>query len=204
MIYLSGAVYKPILTWEHGGIVLTPEMGNCPNLEGVTWLADNGCYTAGARFSTDKWLQFLWKWRDQGHCVMAVAPDVPFDMGATLKRSIPLFPLIRRYGYPIGLAIQNGIEHCHISWEEFDAVFIAGDKAFKTSRIAREICDEAKRQGKHVHIARRNSYKALQEAQGMQADTVDGTYLAFGPDKNWPKLQKWFTQLRPETQMELW
>jgi hypothetical protein len=83
-------------------------------------------------------------------------------------------------------------------------VFIAGDKIFKTSRIAREVCDEAKAQGKHIHIARRNSYKALQEAQGMGADTCDGTFLKYAPDINWLRMQWWFTQLKPQTQMELW
>src|SRR5690348_16639106 len=72
------------------------------------------------------------------------------------------------------------------------AVFIAGDKAFKTSPIAYQVIREAKRHKKHVHIARRNSLRAVQEAYDMGADTVDGTYLKYGPDINWHKMQNWF------------
>lgn len=204
MIYLSGAVRPEIMHWQHGGLMLTPEMGNAPRLDGVLWAADNGCYTAGDRFSAIRWLGFLRRWQGEGTCLFAVAPDVPFDMDATLERSLPYLPVIRSLGYPAALAIQNGVERVTLPWDELDAVFIAGDKAFKTCRIARAICEEARARGKHIHIARRNSYKALQEAQGMGAGSCDGTFLKFGPDKNWPRLQWWFTQLKPHTQMELW
>lgn len=204
MRYLSGVVYVPVGKWEHGGYMLTPEMGNAPDLSGVVWAADNGCYTAGDRFSVKKWLRFLKKWQGQGNCCFAVAPDVPFNMKETLKQSLPYMDSIRNLGYPAALAIQNGVEHCSLCWDDFDAIFIAGDKEFKTSRIARGICEQAVTRGKHIHIARRNSCRALQEAQGMYADTCDGTYLRFGPDKNWPKMQAWFSQLKPETQMKLW
>jgi hypothetical protein len=204
MIYLSGAVYPAILRWRHGGIMLTPEMGNAPDLEGVCWAADNGCYTAGNRFSEAKWIRFLKKWQGQGTCFFAVAPDVPFDMDATWERSRSYLPVIRNLGYPAALAIQNGVISSRLPWDAFDAIFIAGDKRFKTSRLAREVCEQAKVRGKHIHIARRNSAKSLQEAQGMWADTCDGTFLKYGPDKNWPRLQDWFMRLQPHTQMELW
>jgi len=204
MMYLSGVVYPPVLHWHYGGIMLTPEMGNTPCLDGVVWAADNGCYTAGDRFSSENWLKFLRYWRGHGKCLFAVAPDVPFDMEATLERSVPFLPAIRALGYPAALAIQNGVEKCALPWDDFDAVFIAGDKPFKTCRIAREICEEAKARGKHIHIARRNSAKALQEAQGMGTDTCDGTFLRFGPNKNWLRMQRWFIVLQPHTQMELW
>lgn len=204
MIYLSGCVYEPIMHYEHGGIMLTPEMGNAPNLDGVTWAADNGCYSAQERFSVERWLRFLRKWQGQGKCLFAVAPDIPFDMIGTLERSLPYLATIRSLGYPSALAIQNGVEHVSLPWDDFDCVFIAGTKAFKTCRIARDVCEEAKSRGKHIHLARRNSQKGLQEAWGMGADSADGTYLKYGPDKNWPKLQRWFDNLKPSTQMELW
>lgn len=204
MRYLSGVVYPDVVYWQHGGLMLTPETGryNTLCLDGVHWAADNGCFSD--KFSEKRWLRFLAKWQGKGHCYFAVAPDVPFDMQATLKRSTPFFPILRDMGYPIGLAIQNGIENVELNWDNFDAIFIAGDKAFKTGRVARGICEEAKKRKKHIHIARRNSRKALQEAQGMYANTVDGTYLRFSPDRNWEHMQKWFSALKQETQMELW
>lgn len=205
MIYLSGVVYAPILHWQYGGLMLTPERwGKVDMDERIVWAADNGCYTAGERFSEERWIKFLLSYQGQGRCLFAVAPDVPFDMDATWERSRGYLSLIRNLGYPAALAIQNGVIPSRLSWDAFDAVFIAGDKAFKTSRVAREVCEQAKVCGKHIHIARRNSARALQEAQGMNADSVDGTHLRFAPDKEWPIMQQWFALLKPHTQMELW
>ena len=197
MRYLSGSPYAPCMAWERGGAMFTPEMGNRLDLRGVTWAADNGCYTAGARFSADRWLTFLKRWRGQGDCLFAVLPDVPFDHDATLARSLPYVEPVRQLGYPVAFAIQNGASVAHIPWETIDAVFIAGDKRFKTGLTAWEVCREAKRLGKHVHIARRNSRRAMQAAHDMGADTIDGTFLKYAPDYNWLRLQRWFQQFCP-------
>jgi len=175
--------------------MLTPEMGNCPELDGVCWGADNGCYTAAERFSVERWLSFLEKWQGKGRCLFAVAPDVPFDMAATWERSKPFLPVIRELGYPAALAIQNGVDVHALDWDTFDAVFIAGTKAFKTGGDAYEVIRAAKRRGIFVHMARRNSYKAVQEAFDLGADSCDGTFLRFSPDFNWPRMQVWFDKL---------
>lgn len=204
MRYLSGVVYDPVLRWEHGGLMLTPEMGNRPDLDGVCWGADNGCYTAAHRFTLRRWLSFLAKWQGQGRCLFAVAPDVPFDMAATWERSKSLLPVIRRLGYPAAIAIQNGVDVRALQWDAFDAVFIAGTKQFKTSGPAYEVIREAKRRGVFVHMARRNSYKAIQEAFDLGADSCDGTFLAFAPDFNWPRMQRWFDKLCSHVHVQQW
>lgn len=203
MRYLSGSPYPACMRWARGGLMFTPEMGNTPDLTGVTWAADNGCYTAGDRFSADRWLAFLARWRGQGRCLFAVLPDVPFDHDATLARSLPYVEPVRALGYRPALAIQNGASVAHIPWEQIDAVFIAGDKPFKTSATAWLVCREAKRQRKHIHIARRNSQRAMQAAYDMGADTIDGTFLKFAPDHNWLRLQRWFTAFCPHAATEL-
>ena len=202
MRYLSGVPYAPALRWQYGGLMLTPEMGNTPDLAGVTWAADNGCYTAGERFTAPRWLTFLRRWAGHGACAFAVAPDVPFDAAATWERSAPYLPQIRALGYRAALAVQNGITA--IDWPAIDAVFIAGTKEFKTSRTAWEVCREAQRRGKWVHIARRNSWRAVQAAYDMGADSVDGTFLRFAPDHNWLRMQSWFERLCPHTQLAYW
>ena len=195
MIYFSGAVYRLCMYSSFGGICLTPEMGNTPDLSFVRWIADNGCYTAGLRFSPVRWLSFLARWQGQGYCAFAVAPDVPFDMGATLIRSTPFLQCVRDMGYPVALAIQNGVEDFPLDWDSFDAVFIAGDKAFKTSRVAWDVIQAARKQDKWIHIARRNSLKAVQQAYDMGADSCDGTFLKYAPDANWVRMQRWFSHL---------
>jgi hypothetical protein len=144
MRYLSGALYPLVMRWEHGGIMYTPEMRNALDLNDVVWAADNGCYTAGDRFIPGKWLHFLERWSGHGHCQFAVLPDVPFNMDATIARSMPYANDVRARGYPIGLAIQNGAHPQRLPWDDIDAVFIAGDVPFKTSSVAWQVCREAK------------------------------------------------------------
>lgn len=42
-----------------------------------------------------------------------------------------------------------------------------------------------------VHMGRVNSKKRLDTARAMGCDSVDGTYLTFGPDTNLPRLLSW-------------
>jgi hypothetical protein len=48
--------------------------------------------------------------------------------------------------------------------------------------------------GKGTHMGRVNSNRRLQYAATIGCDSADGTYLAFGPDQNLPRLLWW---LRP-------
>jgi hypothetical protein len=202
--YLSGVPYADVMRWEQGGVMFTPEMGNRLDLSGVTWAADNGCYTSGARFDVGRWLAFLESWHGHGSCLFAVLPDVPFDHDATIKRSLPHVEAVRQLGYRPALAIQNGADVAHIPWETIEAVFIAGDKSFKTSTAAWMICREAKRRRLHVHIARRNSKRAMQAAYDMGADTIDGTFLKYAPDFNWQRMQRWFREFCPHDKLTIW
>jgi len=52
---------------------------------------------------------------------------------------------------------------------------------------------EAKRRGKWAHMGRVNGRSRLLAAVGAGCDSVDGTYLAFGPDTNLPKLLRWLS-----------
>ena len=218
MRYLSGAPHPDAMRWEYGGVMFTPEMRNRLDLSGVTWAADNGCYTAGARFSIERWLAFLTRWRGQGSCLFAVLPDAPFSHADTLTCSLPHVASVRDMGYTPALAIQEGATVETIPWDcGIGAIFIAGGKprpaplslwgdatprmpptrAFKTSDEVKRIVREAKRRGFYVHSARCNSRKALQAAYDVGADSVDGTYLRFAPDKNWKRLQGWLADLCP-------
>lgn len=45
-------------------------------------------------------------------------------------------------------------------------------------------------------MGRVNSGRRLRTAAWFGADSVDGTYLAFGPDTNLPRIQGWLDHLR--------
>lgn len=79
------------------------------------------------------------------------------------------------------------------TWDELDALFIGGTTAWKLGRHARTLVREAKLRGKHVHMGRVNSGARWRYAEHIGCDSVDGTYLVFGPDENLPKLLAWTT-----------
>lgn len=182
------------------GYIDTPAQGN-KRPEGVTWCADNGCYS-------DKWDEAKW-WKflvDNAYaakeCLFAVAPDVVGDALATTIRSRPWLAKIRELGYPVAYVAQDGIEGLRgttvsggltfpIPWSSFDCLFIGGTTEWKLGPVARDLVTEAKRRGKWVHMGRVNSERRYEYARAIGCDSADGTYLTFGPDANLPKLLAW-------------
>jgi hypothetical protein len=171
------------------GFIDTPAQGNA-RPDGVDWVADNGAFSDN--FDEVKWLRFL---IDNAHradsCRFAVAPDVVGDAQATLARSAPWMPRIRALGYPVAFVGQDGQEDLPVPWDEFDALFIGGSTEWKLGRHARALVKEAKSRGKWVHMGRVNSRQRYRYAEHIGCDSVDGTYLTFGPDVNLPKLLSW-------------
>lgn len=175
------------------GYIDTPAQGN-KRPTGVTWIADNGAFSD--RFDETKWWRFL---TSNAHaadtCAFAVAPDVVGDAQATLERSTPWLPKIRALGYPVAFVAQDGLEELPIPWDDFDALFIGGTDNFKLGPHARTITTQAKQHGKWVHMGRVNSQRRFMYATAIGCDSVDGTYLTFGPDTNLPKLLAWLRTL---------
>lgn len=170
------------------GFIDTPAQGN-KRPDGVAWCADNGCFGKGYP-GDDKWLAWL-AGQDPTGCLFATAPDVVGDAAATLARSAPFLPKIRALGYPAALVAQDGLESLDVPWDEFDVLFIGGTTAWKMGRHARRLIAQAKAHGKRVHMGRVNSQRRYTYARHLGCDSVDGTYLIYGPDVNLPKLLAW-------------
>jgi hypothetical protein len=180
------------------GYIDTPAQGN-HRPAGVVWCADNGAFSD--RWNADRW----WAWLqanadDASDCAFAVAPDVVGDAAATLERSRPWLARIRDLGYPAAYVAQDGWDPDVVPWDEIDALFIGGSTEFKLGPVAADAAAEAKRRGLWVHIGRVNSLKRLRYAASIGADSVDGTYLTFGPDQNLPKLLGWLEALDADQQ----
>lgn len=183
-------------------MIATPAQGNAIP-DGGVWCSDNGCFGNGYP-GDNGYLAYLADRAGQGaRCVFAVAPDVPFDMTASLSRSRPMLAPIRALGFPVALAAQNGAENMALPWDEFDALFLGGDTAWKLGEHARDLTAEARARGKHVHMGRVNSLKRLRIAASMGCHSADGTFLAFGPDKNLPQLLRWLRDCHVQ-QEALW
>lgn len=183
----SGPKVRQAMTDGLLGLINTPD-SNYTNPPGVPWCADNACFSG--RFDEDRW----WAWlsrQDPTDCLFAVAPDVVGDAAATLDRSLPWLPRIRALGFRPAFVAQDGLENLDVPWDEFDCLFIGGTTAWKLSRHAHDLAREAKARGKWLHMGRVNSRRRWLIADYFGCDSVDGTYLAFGPDTNLPALLSW-------------
>jgi hypothetical protein len=176
--------------------MLTPMMGNkLP--ERRTWAADTGCFAAPERYDTAAYLAWLRDRRSAApRCLFATAPDVVGDAAATLERATPVLPMIRAEGYPAALVAQDGLESLDVPWNTFDCLFIGGTTAWKLSEAAYGLIAAAKAREKHVHVGRVNSLRRLRTMAIAGVDSADGTFLAFGPDANLPRLAHWLRALK--------
>lgn len=201
MWYLSGAPHPKALTIPKVGFMLTPAMKNKIDFTDVTWAADNGRFSSPDDYTDKAFLQWLDERKGKGECLFACAPDVLADPVATLKDSIPMLPVIRRRGYKAALVAQDGQEYLPVPWGELDALFIGGTTIWKLSSGAEALVREAKRRGKWVHMGRVNSWVRVRYAASIGCDSVDGTYLKFGPDANIGHLRDWQTNLQRGRQL---
>lgn len=178
------------------GCMTTPAQGNVIP-DGAEYACDNGKFGKGWP-GADRWYQWLADTVDRygaDRCLWAVAPDKPFDAVGTLAESRPWLAKIRELGIPAAFAAQDGCENGLIPWGEFDVLFIAGSTEWKIGPVAERLSREAKARGLQIHMGRVNSRLRLGIAEWFGCDSADGTYLAFGPDKNLARLTGWLDEL---------
>jgi hypothetical protein len=175
-------------------MIATPAQGNrLP--DGVRWCADNGCYGKGYPGDLG-WVKWLASYtvEQRARCAFAVAPDVVGDAAATIARSVPFLPYIRALGYPAAFAAQDGLENLDVPWDQFDVLFIGGTTDWKLSLFAFLLTVEARARGKRVHMGRVNSGRRFRYAEAIGCDSVDGTFLAFGPHRRLPDVLAWLRE----------
>lgn len=203
----SGPRVREVMATGLLDMITTPAQGNrLP--DDVHWAADNGCFGDGFP-GYGKWITWLEGYRDRaGRCRFVVAPDVfrpdlgVGDAEATIARSLPWLRAIRYLGYPAAMVAQDGLERLDVPWGEFDALFLGGSTRWKLGQYAADLTAQAKARGKWVHMGRVNSHARLRHARDIGCDSVDGTFLAFGPDVNLPQLLAWLRDL--DAQPALW
>lgn len=189
----SGPTVRDAMTAGTLGQIATPAAGNRVQ-PGVDWIADNAVF-AGKYPGHAAYLAWLAERAEFApRCRFVVAPDVVADAAATLALSAPMLPRIRALGFPVALVAQDGLEDLVVPWGAFDCLFIGGSTEWKLGPTARALTAEAKRRGVWVHMGRVNSRQRLQYAMAIGCDSVDGTYLAFGPHRNLPTLLGWLRE----------
>lgn len=196
MMYLSGKLQPDL-----------PAMLSHPDSHyppaGQPWAADNGRFAKPDAYTDASYL--TWLRRLAGHrdrCLFATAPDVVGDAQATLDLSLPMFASIHEEGYPAAFVAQDGLIERMVPWTLFETLFIGGTTQWKLSHRAERLISHAKKHGKWVHMGRVNSLKRFRIAAALGCDSVDGTFLAFGPDRRRPELDHWIAD--HATRPSLW
>lgn len=200
--YLTGVstpIVRPVARKHNLGLLLTPDTHYEKQVDDYPfWAADNACFNHPERFVVTDYLRWLSRFpvAQRARCLFATAPDVVGNAAATLERSLPVLPLLRSLGYPAALVAQDGLELLPVPWGRFDVLFIGGTTEWKLSAAAQQLAAQARQRGKRVHMGRVNSFKRLKLADDFGCDTVDGTFLKFGPTQNLSRLLAWFDKLR--------
>lgn len=203
MFYLSGSL-QPDLEHPRLGWMLTPEMGQMPPHRGW-WAADNGCYTHPERFEWARYERWLRRWQAAASARMlfAVIPDVPRDMDATLARFEEYRGRMTDVVPRVALATQDGMHPEDVPWQDIDALFIGGSTEWKLGQESAALCGVARERGLWVHMGRVNTERRIKAAQSMGCDSVDGTFLRYGPDINWPRLERWLAETERQPAMRI-
>lgn len=225
MLYLSGVTNDRVqarLVAAGVGVLLQPRTGYVERARAFpAFAADNGCFSMTYDFDEGRWFRWLQGVPRLG-CVFAGAPDVVSDHYATRERSGPWLERIREAGFPAAFVGQNGAHTWNMPWDDFDVLFLGGSPEclpcgyirpvhefgrkrcpfcdtplveWKLGKVAALLTAAAKRRGKWVHMGRVNSCKRLKYADAIGCDSADGTFLAYGPDKNLPQLEGWLRQV---------
>lgn len=182
---VSGSLVREAMAAGQLGQIVTPAEGRQP-VPGAVWVADNSAF-AGRYPGDEGYLRWLAGRQHLDACRFATAPDVLGDAAATLERSRPMLRRIRAL-VPVAYIGQDGAQPWQLPWQAFDALFIGGSTEWKLSPDAVRLVTVAKRRGLWVHMGRVNSVKRLRYAHSIGCDSVDGTYLTYGPDVNLPRL----------------
>lgn len=193
MLYLTGSLparpdlFRALEASGHVGALITPR-NSYPTkpLGGWPVAADNGCFSSD--WDADEWRDWITQRVDRS-VLFATVPDVVADAAGTRR-------LWDQYAHHLSdfrraYVLQDNQRSADVPWDELHAVFIGGTTSYKLSFKARLLAIEAAERGKWVHMGRVNSLGRLRVAASWGCDSVDGTYLAFGPDVNTPRLLQW-------------
>lgn len=199
MIYLgtaSSELIRKAMSELLIGQMITPISGNVL-VEGAIWAYDNGCFSG--ELNEAKWMRKMTRYADAPNCKFAVVPDKLCDAKATDELWPKYASIVKELGYKAAYVTQNG---CTDIPEDADAVFTGGDNDWKFGPDAQKLIEKAKSKGLWCHMGRVNSRKRIRYAKSCGYDSVDGTLLAFRPDKNLECLIRWMNEANQQPQLE--
>lgn len=185
------------------GFLVTPQTGyRRSRVFAVTqtWAADNDCFGGLDRPAYER---MLTAWQGaKPDPLWLNAPDVVADARATLERFEEWEPILHGLGFPVALTLQDGQEDLLVPWSRIEAVFVGGSTEFKLSDAAGQLCQEARRRGKQVHMGRVNSMRRMEQAARFGCHSIDGSGFSrwrkrIEPGTRWLKRACWLAAHQP-------
>lgn len=171
---------------------------------GCKFMVDNGIFSN--LWTEREWLInliFLY-WPYRQNCLGVIIPDflhylgknqVRGDWQKTLERFYLYHNAVKRLGFKIAFATQDGQPVDLVPWNDIDVLFIGGSNEHKRGKEAEVLALEAKSRSKWVHVGRVSSVGSMKKYWGW-ADSWDGTTFKFEPDsreeKYIPEMDKYF------------
>lgn len=144
-------------------------------VSGIPWAADNDCFQG---LDAEAYERMLYRVSGLRGCLFVTVPDVVADAAATADLWDDWAPIVRSYGVPTALVLQDGITLRDVPWKELDAVFVGGSTEWKLGETAALIVREANRLGKWTHMGRVNTFRRIRYAKSIGIRSVDGTKWA--------------------------
>lgn len=161
----------------------------------LPWAADNGAF---AGFDPAAFRRLLRKVAGRPRCLFVACPDVVGDHAGTLARFREWSGEVRGCGQPVAFVGQDGAEAGPVPWDDFDAWFVGGGTAWKLSAASADLCREARRRGKWVHVGRVNSRRRMEVAHRFGAHSVDGSSASMYGDKYIHKYCAWLGHIEAQ------
>ena len=154
------------------GQLCTPLTGYA-RIPGLKFGIDNGGFTTQDPAAFARTLKRLES--DKADCKFVVMPDVPGDG----RRTLELFHLFKSglHGWPLAMAMQDGIEDLDIPWSDLSAIFMAGSGDWKMGTRATNIIKAAKWLGLWVHVGRISDPRRWKFFEGFVCDSADSSAL---------------------------
>ena len=156
------------------GLLLSP--GAWTNPKGLPFALDNGKYPVwekGLEWDREVFLKHLHRTARLDHDPRwVVVPDVVADAGATFASWKEWVPVVRRYGWPLAMAVQDGMAPKDVLAVRPlpEVIFVGGTTRWKW-RSLRGWCQAFPR----VHVGRVNTGGLLWKVHRCGAESSDGT-----------------------------
>lgn len=175
---------------EYFGHLVTPYTK--PKIEtGRLWGMDNGAFNG--KFNERLWKQTLEKYKGfKKRCLFVVSPDSYMNAIETMELYRHYGWRIKSDGWKVAFVAQDGQESFRMP--EYDVLFIGGSTEWKLSDGAKNCILKAQKKNKWVHVGRVNTGKRIRHFQLLGVNSIDGTALAFGEDKNFKWINKQLAQ----------